>query len=113
MKEKALASRGPPRRPVPNMDSFISCFHASSLNSHQIPQPSQPPATNNYCYIPGQYWQTLDYYDMAMDICSDLSDVRPINQRLRDPRILSILTEFAARANFPATDAQPQSYFFP
>ncbi|KIX06597.1 uncharacterized protein Z518_04573 [Rhinocladiella mackenziei CBS 650.93] len=51
------------------MDSFISCFHASSLSSTE-PQPLTN--TNNYCYIPSQYWQTLDYYDMTMDICSDL-----------------------------------------
>ncbi|EXJ59362.1 uncharacterized protein A1O5_12243 [Cladophialophora psammophila CBS 110553] len=68
------------------MDSFISVFHASSLDtqyassqaSTQSHQPSQRPASNPYCYIPGQYWQTLDYYDMAMDICSDFSDLGQI-----------------------------------
>jgi hypothetical protein len=79
MREKPnMPARRQSQQIASDMDNFVSVFHASSLRgSTQQPQP-QPPrgaASNSYCYIPGQYWQTLDYYDMAMDICTDYSDV--------------------------------------
>ncbi|OAP55164.1 hypothetical protein AYL99_10864 [Fonsecaea erecta] len=68
------------------MENFISVFHASSPDTPQTPsqpqaqshQPSQRPASNSYFYVPGQYWESLDYYDMAMDICTDFSDLGQI-----------------------------------
>jgi hypothetical protein len=76
MREKATAPSKRAHDVAPNMNSLVSVFHAGSLNTQRAhPQP-QRPENNPYCYIPGQYWQTLDYYAMEMDICTDFSDVR-------------------------------------
>ena len=63
---------------APNLNGFVSVFHAGSLGVQQRQSQPRRSAGNSYCYIPGQYWQTLDYYDMAMDICTDYSDVGSI-----------------------------------
>ncbi|KIW26520.1 uncharacterized protein PV07_09607 [Cladophialophora immunda] len=86
MREKSARPRAQAPQGAHSMDSFISVFHASSLDTTQTPslpqtqshQQSQQPANNPYCYIPGQYWESLDYYDMAMDICTDFSDLSQI-----------------------------------
>ncbi|KIX93983.1 uncharacterized protein Z520_10320 [Fonsecaea multimorphosa CBS 102226] len=89
MREKSTRPRPQAPQGARSMDSFISVFHAGSLDRPTPQTPSQPqtqshqqpqrPASNPYCYIPGQYWESLGYYDMAMDICTDFSDLSQIN----------------------------------
>ncbi|KAL2427125.1 hypothetical protein ABEF95_008901 [Exophiala dermatitidis] len=66
MKDRPLNAGGKHCRPSSNMESLISCFHANSPHPQQQLSSRSP----SYCYIPGQYWQTLDYYDMSTDIFS-------------------------------------------
>ena len=75
-REKSTKVGTSAREASTNMDNFVSVFHASSLEPQQTQSQPQPSMDNPYCYIPEQYWQTLDYYDMAMDICPEFPDVR-------------------------------------
>ena len=72
---------------VSNMESFISCFSASSLVASppeslaQFSAESTPVLPiaaigNEYAYLPEQYWNALDYYDASMGFGSDLNIVR-------------------------------------
>ncbi|EXJ79382.1 hypothetical protein A1O3_08884, partial [Capronia epimyces CBS 606.96] len=68
MKEKLSITGGKHGHSIANMDSLMPCFHPGNLP----PQRSQPPVSPTYSYIPGQYWQTLDYYNMTVGICSGM-----------------------------------------
>ncbi|OAL34520.1 hypothetical protein AYO20_06150 [Fonsecaea nubica] len=104
MKERSARPRAQAPQGAHGMASFISVFHASSLATPQ--EPSQPqnratqqyqrPADNPYFYIPGQYWESLDYYDMAMDICTDFSDFSQITSPfVSNNKTLSFTDDFS------------------
>ena len=102
MREKVTTFGRRPRDVVPLMNSFVSVFHASNLDAQKGQSQSQAVATNSYCYIPGQYWQMLDYYDMAMDICTDYTDVRSIGVVATHPGMS--LIELPAHCDTSAID---------
>ncbi|EXJ65279.1 hypothetical protein A1O7_01620 [Cladophialophora yegresii CBS 114405] len=75
MRENVTALGKGPEDAPPDMNSFVSVFHASSLYTQRAQPQQQRPDDNSHYYNPGHYWQTMDYYDVAMNICTDLTDL--------------------------------------